>query len=97
MQYDEKRAYMRISIDSEMRYRLVDSTEFHAARCSSLSGSGVSFITTKTFDEGKAMEINLTPQNEITPALTAFVEVVRVSPLLSGEFEVAATIKTIKG
>lgn len=97
MQYDEKRAYMRISIDSEMRYRLVESTEFHIARCSSLSGSGVSFITTQAFDEGKAMEINLTPQNEITPALTAFIEVVRVSPLPSGEFEIAATIKTIKG
>lgn len=97
MLHNEKRAYMRISIDSEMRYRLADSNEFHAARCISLSGSGVSFITSQSYDEGKAMEINITPQSAITPALTAFVEVVRVEPLADGEYEIAATIKTIKG
>ena len=97
MKNHEKRAYLRISIDSEMRYRLVDSTEFHSARCSSLSGAGISFITTQAFDEGKAMEINITPQNTITPAFTAFVEVVRVTELADGEYEIATIIKTIKG
>lgn len=97
MKYDEKRAFMRINVESEMRYRLVDSTEFHSARCSSLSGAGVSFISAQAFDAGKAMEINITPQNEITPAFTAFVEVVRVVPLDNGEYEIATTIKTIKG
>lgn len=100
MLHNEKRAYMRIDLNSEMRYRLVDASEFHPARCTSLSGSGISFITTQLFAEdatGKAMEINITPQSSITPALTAFVEIVRVESLTDGEYEIAVTIKTIKG
>ncbi len=97
MKNHEKRAYLRISIDSEMHYRLVDSTEFYSARCSSLSGSGISFIAAQSIDEGKAIEINITPQNTITPAFTAFVEVVRVTKLAADEYEIATTIKTIKG
>ncbi|MDD5228134.1 MAG: PilZ domain-containing protein [Methylococcales bacterium] len=97
MKYDEKRAFMRINMDSEMRYRLVDSSEFKTVRCTSLSGSGVSFVSAQSCDEGIAMEINITPQSAITPAFTAFVEVVRVEPLDNSEFEIAAAIKTIKG
>jgi hypothetical protein len=97
MKYDEKRAFMRINIESEMNYRVVDSHEFQVARCTSLSGSGVSFVTQQICGEGKALEINITPQNAITPALMAFVEVVRVIPLSVNEYEIAAEIKTIKG
>lgn len=97
MSYDEKRAFMRIDVNSDMRYRLVDADEFHAARCLSLSGSGIFFIALKSCDEGKALEINITPQNSITPAFTAFVEVVRVEPLTDGDYEIATKIKTIKG
>lgn len=97
MQYDEKRAFMRIDLDSEMHYRFVNSPEFYSAKCTSLSGSGVSFITSNPFNEGEALEIKITPQNAITPALTAFVEIVRVSATITGDYEIAATIKTIKG
>lgn len=96
MKYDEKRAFMRIDLDSELHYRRVDSDDFHSAQCTSLSGSGVSFITPVICLEGEALEIKITPQNAITPSLTAFVEVVRVLPL-AGKYEIAATIKTIKG
>jgi hypothetical protein len=97
MQYDEKRAFMRIDLDSEMHYRLVNSSEFSSAKCVSLSGSGVAFITTEKCQEGEALEIKITPQNSITPSFTAFVEVVRVAPSVTKTYEIAATIKTIKG
>ncbi len=97
MKYDEKRAFVRVDIDSEMSYRLVDSNEFNSARCSSLSGSGMSFIAPQVIDVGKALEIHIAPKNSITPALTAFVEIVRVAPLANGEYEIATIIKTIKG
>ncbi len=97
MPHNEKHAYMRINVDSEMRYRLADSNEFHTAQCTSLSGLGISFITAQFYDEGKAMEINITPQSSITPALTAFVEVTHVESLNDGKYKIAATIKTIKG
>ena len=97
MKYDEKRAFMRISLDSEMHYRLVESDEFHTAQCTSLSGSGVSFTSAIICDVGKALEIKITPQNTVTSSFIAFVEVVRVLPITEGKYEIAATIKTIKG
>lgn len=97
MQHNEKRAYMRIRIDDDMTYRLADSTEFNPAHCVSLSGSGVSFIASQTITEGQAVEISIVPQNSITPAFSAFVEVVRIESLSDGNYEIAATIKTIKG
>lgn len=97
MEYEEKRTFVRVDVDCDMNYRLVDDTEFQTARCLSLSGAGISFVTQHAIDEGKALEINITPQNAITPTLTAFVEVIRVTPLSASDYEIAATIKTIKG
>jgi hypothetical protein len=97
MKYNEKRAFLRIDLDSEMQYRVIDSSEFQPAQCTSLSGSGVSFITSICCNERDALEIQITPQNAITPAFTAFIEVVRIAPLTAGKYEIAATIKTIKG
>lgn len=97
MKYEEKRAFMRINVDCDMIYRLIDSTQFQQARCISLSGAGVSFLTHQPCDEGKAIEISITPQNPLTPSLTAFVEVIRVNAKDANNYEIAATIKSIKG
>ena len=97
LEYDEKRNYLRMDIDCDIIYRLADSDELHQGRCSSLSGAGVSFITNRYFDSGKAMEVNIIPKNAITPPMTAFIEVVRSIRQDDGSYEVAATIKSIKG
>ncbi len=97
MQYDEKRAFMRVDVNCEMRYRLVDSDEFQSAKCTSLSGAGISFISTQPCQEGQAAEISITPQNPLTPSLTAFVEIIRATKSASGDYEIAAAIKSIKG
>jgi len=95
--YDEKRNYIRMEIDCAVTYRLADSDEVHHGHCSSISGAGVSFIADRFFDLGKAMEINVIPQNSLTPPMTAFVEVIRCTQQDDGSYEVAATIKSIKG
>ena len=97
LEYDEKRNYIRMDIDCDIIYRLADSDELHQGRCSSLSGAGVSFITKRYFYSGKAMEVNIIPKNAITPPMTAFIEVVRSIRQDDGSYEVAATIKSIKG
>ncbi|MFA6164110.1 MAG: PilZ domain-containing protein [Methylobacter sp.] len=97
LEYDEKRNYIRMEIDCDITYRLADSDELHQGRCSSLSGAGVSFFTNRYFDSGKAMEVNIIPKNAITPPMTAFIEVVRSTQQDDGSYEVAATIKSIKG
>ena len=97
LEYDEKRNYIRMNVDCGLTYRLVDSEEFHTANCTSISGSGVSFLAEHSFEPGKALEVNIIPKNAITPPMTAFVEVVRSSKQEDGRYEIAAAIRSIKG
>jgi len=43
------------------------------------------------------MEINVLTKNALTPPMTAFIEVVRSSQNEDGSYEIAASIKSIKG
>ncbi|MDO9163165.1 MAG: PilZ domain-containing protein [Methylococcaceae bacterium] len=97
LDYDEKRNYIRMEIDCEVTYRLANSDESHRGHCTSISGAGVSFTANQAFDAGKAMEINVLTKNSITPPMTAFIEVVRSSQNEDGSYEIAASIKSIKG
>lgn len=96
LEYDEKRDYIRMDVDCEVTYKLADSDTVKTGRCTSLSGAGVSFIADIAYDAGLAMEVNILPQNSITPAMTAFIEVVRSIPHEDGSFEIAASIKSLK-
>ena len=97
LEYDEKRNYIRMEMDCDIAYRLVDSEELHLGRCSSISGAGISFMTDCYFDSGIAMEATIMPKNKITPPITTFIEVVRSTQQTDGSYEIAAAIKTIKG
>lgn len=97
LDYDEKRNFIRMEMDCDVTYKLADSDEVHRGRCSSISGAGVTFITDRLFEPGKAMEVNVIPKNTITPSMTAFIEVIRSTQQVDGSYEIAATIKSIKG
>jgi len=97
LEYDEKRNYIRMDIDCDMTFRATDSDQFYQGHCTSLSGSGVAFVAEEMFEVGKGLEINIVPKSSVTPPMTAYVEVVRSRPLESGQYEIAAMIKSIKG
>jgi hypothetical protein len=94
---DEKRDFVRMHIDCEMTYKLADSQQIKSGRCKSLSAAGISFIADEDFDIGLAMEVRILSKATIIPAMTAFVEVVRNTRQASGNYEIAATIKSIMG
>ena len=96
-EFDEKRDYSRMSINCNLTYKLADSDIIKNGRCTSLSGSGVSFIADSNYDIGLAMEIKVLPENPITPPMTAFVEIVRSIPHEDEEgfFEIAAIIRSL--
>jgi hypothetical protein len=96
LEYDEKRNYIRMEIDCDITYKLAGSDELFNGRCSSLSGAGVSFITDQFFSPGIAMEVNITPRNSLTPPMTAFIEIVRATKQEENQYEIAASIKSIK-
>lgn len=96
LEYDEKRDYIRMDVDCKINYKLIDSNDIKNGRCLSLSGSGVSFIADTSYDVGLAMEVNVLPENPVTPPMTAFIEVVRSIPQEDGAFEIAGIIKSLK-
>ncbi len=98
LEYDEKRDYIRMDVDCDITYKLADSPPetVKLGRCTSLSGAGISFVADSAYDTGMALEINLVPKNNVTPSMTAFIEVVRSIPKENGSFEVAASIKSLK-
>lgn len=97
MEHDEKRNYTRIGVDCDIIYKLAGSSEYYRGRCTSISGADVSFISDRSYDPGKAMEINVVPKNIRTPPMTAFIEIVRSTKRENDHYEIAATIKGIKG
>lgn len=96
-EFDEKRDYIRMDIDCDITYRLADSDVVYQGRGNSISGAGVSFISEHNIEPGQAVEINILPAKSLTPPMNAFIEVVRNTPLPDGTYEIAATIKSIKG
>lgn len=97
VEFDEKRNFTRVNTDCQMTFKRVDSNQIYDATCINLSGAGILFESREDIEPGKALEISLKPENNITPTLNAFVEVVRTSRDNSGVFEVAASIRGIKG
>ena len=94
--YDEKRDYIRMDVDCDMTYKLIDSDVIKTGRCISLSGSGIAFIAETQFELGLALEVNILPMNGVTPTMTAFIEVIRSLPKADKLFETAAKIKSLK-
>ena len=95
--HDEKRDYIRMEVDCDVTYKPVSSSNIKTGRCTTLSGSGISFIADQAYEAGLAMEINVIPKTNITPPMAAYVEVVRCSRRGDNEYEIAASIKSIKG
>lgn len=97
LNYDDKRNYTRMNVDCDMTYKLVDTEQVIPARCTSLSGAGVAFITDNPINIGQIMEIQIQPNNPGVPPLSAFIEANRMTGRSDGKHEIAAIIKSIKG
>ncbi len=97
LEYDEKRNYIRMDVDCDIQYKAVDSDNFILGRCTNLSGAGLSFIAENNFQAGTAMEVSIVPKSNLTPPMIAYIEVVRCTSEPEGGYQVAASIKSIKG
>jgi c-di-GMP-binding flagellar brake protein YcgR len=91
----ERREYFRITIDCEITYRYLDDEEFRQARCNSLSGGGLAFITGHELQPEEEVEVIIQSQLPGAPPMRAHAKVVRVQPLDAQTFEVAASMTVI--
>ena len=95
--HHEKRNLFRMHIDCDIAYKSASSPEVSHGRCKSISGYGVSFIADQPIGQGKALEIKVVPKNGKSPSMTAFIKVLRTTLLPDNKYEIAASIKSIKG
>lgn len=96
-EYDEKRDFIRIDIDCEIVFKKSDSTEEEqTGQVANLSGRGMMFISETELEKNVLLEINIKPENILTPSLHANVKVVRVIKQRHAEgYEIGAVIKDI--
>jgi len=103
--YDEKRDFVRVAIDSEISFGTPEDTDSdiaidtllnQQAILKNLSGRGLMFITDAEVDKESLIDIKVVPSNDITQPLNARVKVVRVVPQRHGSgFEVGAVIQSM--
>ncbi len=95
-EYDEKRDYIRISVDCEIKYSLSGSGQEESGKVTNLSGRGMMFIADRALEVENRVEVRIQPENNITPPLHANVRVVRVNKLRHADgYEIGAVIQEI--
>ena len=93
--YTEKRNFIRMKTDSKITVKPQGSQQTLEGQCIDLSAVGVLFSISQQFNPGTQLDINITPEHSISPALDATIEVVRAQPQNNGSFDIAAEIKAI--
>lgn len=99
-EYDEKRDFIRIDIDCKIVFKEVDmkgvTGEELSGQVANLSGRGMMFISDIELKKDITLEVNIKPDNILTPALHANVKVVRVVKQRHADgYEIGAVIKEI--
>ena len=95
VEFIEKREYFRISVDCEIDYRFIDSDEIRKARCSTLSGAGISFVTSHALQPEMELEVTIQSPLPLTPPMRAHVKVVRVQVLEDQTFEIGGSMTVL--
>ncbi len=92
--FKEKREFFRMQVDCEIHRKHEGSEEnIYMGRCTTLSGAGVSFITSYNLKIGERLDVIINPQQTLTPPMTAKATVIRIVALDDDTFEIGATIE----
>ena len=96
--YDEKRDFIRVSVDCEIWYKPDYADTGETGRVANLSGRGMMFIADHELPKESVLEIKIKPENHLTNALHALVRVVRTAKQRRGKgYEIGAIIQKILG
>lgn len=89
---DNRRDHHRMAIASPAEYKLQSASSFIPCTVRNLSATGILLITKERISVGDLLVIHITPDNPITPPLTADVEAIRSDVSDDGESETACKI-----
>lgn len=96
--YDEKRSFIRMQLETELRFLVLnDTAPQHYGFSHDLSATGLLMSSDFSPDEGARIQVEIATQSERFEPFTAFGNVVRVQPnslgkaayLISVEFDTA--------
>jgi len=91
--FDEKRDFFRVDVDTEIRVSVDDKEEL-LGQVKNLSGRGMMFISERELEKESIVEVQINPQTAITPPLHANVRIVRVVKQRRGSgYETGAVIQ----
>ncbi|RMF15910.1 MAG: PilZ domain-containing protein [Gammaproteobacteria bacterium] len=93
--YNEKRDFIRMKVDSEVRISDPESGNSWTGICRDLSGAGMSVEVDSPFTTGSQLAALLPSNNEAFPPLESIVEVVRCTELDNGRFELGLKIRQV--
>ncbi|HED12939.1 MAG TPA: PilZ domain-containing protein [Gammaproteobacteria bacterium] len=95
-EYAEKRDFIRMSVNSRLKFRVQSSEIMHDGRITDLSGSGISFVTTSKLNAEAKLAVAVESSSQNIPPLVAHVVVVRCDKNPeSDEYTVACKIDQI--
>lgn len=93
---EDLRKFARIEELGEIVYKFPSDPQSYHGTCINISGCGIFFTTDKRIESGKALEVKSAFLNSLTPAMVAYVEVIRCIESQPGTYEVGVEIKGIK-
>lgn len=95
-EYDEKRDFIRVDVDCEVKFTAADSPQEEIGRVANLSGRGMMIIAGRELKKNSLMEVKINPSNDLTPPLHANVKIVRVAKQRRGDgYEIGAVIQEV--
>ncbi|CBL46963.1 Hypothetical protein HDN1F_33800 [gamma proteobacterium HdN1] len=80
-QYEEKRNFIRMNVDTGITFTKMGGQERHEARCRNLSGAGMLLETKKKLSAGERLRVNIPSDGPNFSPLNATVEVIRVDAI----------------
>ncbi len=86
---DEKRAFMRMNIESEISFSRSGSNQTYTGQSIDLSASGMRFTTQMPITVGETLAVLVNPGVSITPPLAVTLSVMRVIEDEDGQYDVA--------
>jgi len=96
LEHTEKRDHFRMTMGCEIKLHHPDTGTCETVILKDLSATGMRLLIDHELHEGSALEVNLTPANEITPPMQAKITVLRCSPTDDQRFDVAAAIDAVE-
>jgi len=80
MLHDDKRSFRRVSLDTPATITTADEPRPQPVLLKDLSAGGALFWADNPLAEGSELQLSVSPENPITPPMTARLRVVRCTP-----------------